>query len=338
MLPENRIACWMSDKKLCKFKWNEFKQYFEQYGYNVFLLDLNSNIESQGPFSVFLHKMTDFIALEKQGDFKSAAIMHTIENYLSNHPEIVIIDPFSSIRQLLSRYTAYSIINNSSLHKYGIFTPNFCEITSDDRDKMKQELEMAGVTFPFICKPMLGHGSKEAHRMAIIFNKNNIKDCKPPCVAQSFVNHNAVLYKIFIVGEKHHFVQRPSLKNFYADENQQTIFFESSDVSKAGAQSSLCILDSEEKMICPVLLDPSVLHKIACTLRKAFKMELLGADVVIDNNSGKYGIIDVNAFPGYDGFPHFIESLFECVHNKLKAKITHNGHISLDLKNNEHSM
>lgn len=53
------------------------------------------------------------------------------------------------------------------------------------------------------------------HQMSIIFNEKGIKDCRPPCVAQSFVNHNAVLYKIFVLGEDHYVVERPSLKNFY---------------------------------------------------------------------------------------------------------------------------
>ncbi|KAF5896489.1 inositol-tetrakisphosphate 1-kinase-like isoform X2, partial [Clarias magur] len=31
---------------------------------------------------------------------------------------------------------------------------------------------------------------------------------------QSFVNHGAVLHKVFVVGAQHFTVQRPSLKNF----------------------------------------------------------------------------------------------------------------------------
>ncbi len=33
-------------------------------------------------------------------------------------------------------------------------------------------------------------------QMAIIFNTEDLKDVKPPCVLQSFINHNAVLYKV----------------------------------------------------------------------------------------------------------------------------------------------
>lgn len=68
-----------------------------------------------------------------------------------------------------------------------------------------------------VCKPSVAHGSSEAHKMAIIFNEKGVQDCKPPAVAQTFINHNAVLYKIFCVGDKYYAVERPSLKNFYSN-------------------------------------------------------------------------------------------------------------------------
>lgn len=53
-------------------------------------------------------------------------------------------------------------------------------------------------------------------QMAIIFNQEGLKAIQPPCVIQSFINHNAVLYKVFVVGESYSVVKRPSLKNFSA--------------------------------------------------------------------------------------------------------------------------
>lgn len=53
-------------------------------------------------------------------------------------------------------------------------------------------------------------------QMAIIFSEEDLNDVKPPCVIQSFINHNAVLYKVFVVGDSYTVVERPSLKNFPA--------------------------------------------------------------------------------------------------------------------------
>lgn len=243
-----------------------------------------------------------------------------MENYISTHPDIVVIDPIPNVRQLLDRYKAYSIIHATDLHKHGVFTPNFCEITTSNNQKTVEELNAACVTYPFICKPSLGHGSKKAHEMLIVFNEGNLRDCKPPCVAQAFINHNAILYKIFIAGDQYYFVERPSLKNFHASD-QKTIFFDSSDVSKADSQSSLSVLDPEDEQIPKTRPDPIILGKIACTLREAFKMDLLGVDVVIENFTGKYAIIDVNAYPGYDGFPNFYHALLQCIVDKVNSGI-----------------
>lgn len=235
-----------------------------------------------------------------------------MENFISLHPELIVIDPISHVRQLLDRYRSYSIIHTSDLDKYGVFTPNFCEITTNNNKKTEEELKLGNISYPFICKPSVGHGSKKVHQMAIIFNEENLKDCKTPCVAQTFINHNAILYKIFIVGDQYFFVERPSLKNFYAS-NRNTIFFDSSDVSKADSQSNLSILDPEDKLFNKYTPDPKILNKIASTVRKSFGMELLGVDVVIENYTGKYAIIDINAFPGYDGFPNLFDALLQCI-------------------------
>lgn len=56
--------------------------------------------------------------------------------------------------------------------------------------------------------------------MAIIFSEAGLADIEPPCVVQTFVNHNARLFKIFIVGSRYFIIQRPSIKNFQAGGKQ----------------------------------------------------------------------------------------------------------------------
>ena len=51
-------------------------------------------------------------------------------------------------------------------------------------------------------------------QMSIIFDEYGLTDVQPPCVAQSFINHNAVLYKVFAIGDRQFIVERPSIKNF----------------------------------------------------------------------------------------------------------------------------
>lgn len=52
--------------------------------------------------------------------------------------------------------------------------------------------------------------------MAVVFNEVGLSEFRLPCVAQSFINHGAVLYKLFVLGPVWFVIVRPSLKNFYA--------------------------------------------------------------------------------------------------------------------------
>lgn len=104
---------------------------------------------------------------------------------------------------LYFRYSYYSILQNEqSLRKQGIFTPNFAEFTTNNIEQNIEIMKQRGVSFPLVCKPTLAHGSKSAHEMIIIFNERGLSVCKPPCVVQSFVNHNAILHKVFLIGER----------------------------------------------------------------------------------------------------------------------------------------
>ncbi|KAH1022263.1 hypothetical protein HUJ04_011686, partial [Dendroctonus ponderosae] len=314
-MPANkRIAVWMSEKKLQKINWQELVAACSKRGFEVFKLDLNKCLKEQGPFCVLLHKLTDIIALANQGDIRSIKIIQGIENYVvSENPPVTVLDPIAKVKRLLDRYNCYSLIHGTNLHNYGVFTPNFCVLRNEDLDIIKGELIHSLVNYPFICKPILGHGSRQAHEMSIIFNEKYLGDCKTPCVAQSFINHNAILYKIFIVGDRHCYFERPSLKNFQASQ-RESIHFDSSDVSKADSKSRLSVLDPDDVIkIEERNPDSKIIEVIANTLRKSFGMDLLGIDVVIENTSGRYAIIDVNAYPGYDGFPNFFDALLDCI-------------------------
>ncbi len=51
--------------------------------------------------------------------------------------------------------------------------------------------------------------------MTLIFNEEGLKEVVYPCVVQTFVNHNAALYKLFVIGQSYTTVLRPSIRNFY---------------------------------------------------------------------------------------------------------------------------
>ncbi|KAG6441007.1 hypothetical protein O3G_MSEX001546 [Manduca sexta] len=197
------IGIWMSEKKSQKLNWKELISACASHGYNVVKLDLDRPLEDQGHIDIFLHKLTDIIAAADQGDSKASTIIGRVEQFLSNHPNVTVIDQLNNVRVLLNRHCYYSILQEEpSFRKQGIFTPNFAEFTTNNIELNIEIMRQRGVKFPVVCKPTLAHGSKSAHEMIIIFNEKGLNVCKPPCVVQSFVNHNAVLHKVFLVGDR----------------------------------------------------------------------------------------------------------------------------------------
>ncbi|CAG9788044.1 unnamed protein product [Diatraea saccharalis] len=311
---DKTIGIWMSDKKSQKLNWNELVCVCASHGYNLTKLDLERPLEDQGPIDIFLHKLTDILAAADQGDAKASFTISRVEQYLSNHSNVIVIDPLDNVRILLNRYRYYSILHNEpSFRNQSIMTPNFAEFTTSDVDLNYDIMIQRGVKFPVICKPSLAHGSKLAHEMVVIFNKTGLSVCKPPCVVQSFVNHNAVLHKVFLIGNRYHICERPSLKNFNASENLAPIFYSTGEVCKADSQSTLSILDPHDIADVRMTLNEDKIRSIIRVLRKEIGLVLAGFDVVIDNVTGDHAVIDINVFPSYDNFPDFFEHFLECI-------------------------
>ncbi|CAH1263426.1 ITPK1 [Branchiostoma lanceolatum] len=300
-----RVGCWLSEKKKKTFSIHTFSQYCRCRGMELVLIDSSRPLAAQGPFHAILHKLTDVIIKAQEGDTRAQGQLQQVEDYLSSHPEVLVVDPLSSVKSLMDRWTAYHIIQECIPKDKGegIFMPEFVEIQTADRAEILQLLQDGGVHFPFVCKRSVAQGSA-SHEMAIIFNAEGLKDLlSPPCVAQNFVNHNAVLHKVFVVGESYFVVERPSLKNFSAGD-QSTIYFNSHDVSKAGSSSFLNQLDSRDKVSCPSLpLCREKFEHVLTKLRQQLGITLFGVDIIVENRTSRHAIIDINAFPSYDGVP-----------------------------------
>ncbi|XP_065215327.1 inositol-tetrakisphosphate 1-kinase-like isoform X2 [Planococcus citri] len=309
------IGYWMSERKRQKLNWQEFGNVCRNEGFELVKIDLERPLEEQGPFAVILHKLTEYIA---RNDQEAISLIKSVENFLTSHPEIVVIDPIQSVRILLDRFLSYEVTAKSGLQAIDVFTPTYVVLTSNNVAENVAKLQSYGVTYPFVCKPYVAQGTNDCHKMAIIFNEEGVADCKPPCVAQSFVNHNALLFKIFIVGEEYQVVERPSLKNFFPSDHP-TIFFDSHSVSKSDSSSQLSVLDPEDQSHVPCS-DSKKLDIIVKTLREELNLTLFGIDIVVENHTGRHAIIDINVYPGYDGFPNFFSTLMNCIKNKIEEK------------------
>lgn len=324
LYPLGRIGYWWSEKKSRKFNVEEFSSICRTYGFELVKIDINRPLEDQGSFVAIVHKLTDFLIKAEKGDTQAKTVCEAFQKYVDDHPDIVMIDPLPNQKKLTDRYRQYKFVVNELNKKGDTFIPAFVELSTANICENMAKMEAAGIDFPIVCKPLLAHGST-AHQMSIIFNEEGLKDVSPPCVAQKFINHNAVLYKLFTIGDKYFMIERPSLKNFSAGD-QKTIFFNSHEVSKPHSASELNELDDNDDQRTPYFWpDKKKMDYIAKALYNCLGLDLLGIDVIIDNRTGLYGVVDINVFPGYDEVEGFFQLLCELILKKISLKAAGKG-------------
>ncbi|XP_053363729.1 inositol-tetrakisphosphate 1-kinase-like [Clarias gariepinus] len=290
---------------------------FRGRGIEVVEIDLSQPMESQGPFDIIVHKLSDVI-VEAEHDSRSQQLLDNFQTYVSTHPHTVLLDPLPAMRQLLDRFASYRIISKlqNTLQGKSICCPPYLEINTDNMSIIQEAVDRKQLTYPLICKTRVAHGSR-SHEMSLIFSHAGLRDVRPPCVLQSFVNHGAVLHKVFVVGEQHFTVERPSLKNFPTGPyDRKTVFFNSHEVSKPESCSRLTALDETTPRV-PAPSD-DVMAVMVKELRAELGMALFGVDVIMNIDTHRLTIIDINIFPSYEGVPQFFSSLLshiECLLN-----------------------
>ncbi|CAK6957002.1 inositol-tetrakisphosphate 1-kinase [Scomber scombrus] len=319
-LKGRRVGYWLSEKKMKKLNFQAFADLCRKRGIEVVQLDLSQPLEEQGPLDVIIHKLTDLILEADQNDSQAVLLVQRVQEYIDAHPETIVLDPLPAIRTLLDRCKSYQLIHRieSCMKDERICSPPFMVLNTECNPDVLEQIKKHGLTFPFICKTRVAHGTN-SHEMAIIFSEEDLKDVKPPCVIQSFINHNAVLYKVFVVGDSYTVVERPSLKNFPAGPaDRKAIFFNSHNVSKPESSSDLTSRENVEGLSQPPSDD--VMRELSRSLRQALGVSLFGIDVIINNQTGQHAVIDINAFPGYEGVPEFFNDLLNHISSVLQSQ------------------
>ncbi|XP_041942057.1 inositol-tetrakisphosphate 1-kinase [Alosa sapidissima] len=314
-----RVGFWLSEKKMKKLNFLAFADMCRRRGIELVQLDLCQPLEDQGPLDVIIHKLTDLILEADQNHGEALVLLQRVQDYIDTHPETIVLDPLPAIRTLLDRSKSYQLVHHIEEHMKDerICSPPFMLLDEPCGPDTQEQMKQHGLTYPFICKTRVAHGTN-SHEMAIIFSAEGLQAVQPPCVCQSFINHNAVLYKVFVVGDAHAVVERPSLKNFPSGPaDRKAIFFNSHNVSKPESSSDLTSRDNVEGVSQPPSDD--VIRALCRALRESLGVSLFGIDVIINNQTGQHAVIDINAFPGYEGVPEFFSDLLNHITSVLQT-------------------
>jgi len=259
-------------------------------------VDLNQPLEAQGPFHMLVHKITDELA--DQLNPLSQSKIQALEEYVHRHPDVIEVDQLSRQRPLVDRGEMSRLIQtiNAELPpELGFFCPNFV-IVQHKQDDYSQLLSTAQVKFPVVCKTLQACGSKASHKMGIIFKQSELHTFATPFLIQEYINHNATIFKVFVIGDYLNTVRRKSLRNVDKTE-VDSLYFD----SQVPFPPHLTIEDSESNNL--PLPPLNTIKAIAQKIRTLLGLSLFGFDVINNIDSNTYACVDINYFPGYAGVP-----------------------------------
>lgn len=169
-----KIALWISEGKSKRLNLQELGQYFSNNNMELILADVRKPISEQGPFAMVIYKIVELIIKNDQ------EILEDFEDYIKKHPEMVVMDPVTSLRRIVNRCEQYSLIQQCVSGTEGAArVPSFVSLTENDPIVNIEKLKSAGAGFLFVSKPLMADGTNKAHKMALIFNKHGLKNISP---------------------------------------------------------------------------------------------------------------------------------------------------------------
>ena len=178
---------------------------------------------------------------------------------------------------------------------------------------------------PLIVKPLIAAGTKESHWMSIALKESALLKLPPKSIVQEFVNHDATLYKVYVLGdfvnvyERHSLPnlpadlsnskvdlvkfdsqrQYPKLEDFYLDVN--TDCCTASDTSNTRNKNDYTTTCSNNNV--PITVNE--VKPIVDALKQAFGLQLFGFDILVQSDHAECFVVDVNYFPSYKEVTNF---------------------------------
>ena len=314
---------------------HSIKNTCEQSNIQVVDIDMDQDFELQGPFDFILHKILDLFNEHDSNIEDTGRKIDQFTAFIKLHPEIVVVDNLEYCWRLTNRKYMIALIEKCtfSFQKKSVFLPKTLDVPEKfPFTAIKSEMNERHFRFPVLVKPHSAYFDDGAHVMSLVFNMDGLKKIKKPCLIQEFCNHSGVCYKVFVIGDRYHICQRPSIKDMnesgLEDSSSKTINFDSFRISKTGQSFCLDLHSSDPNKQewtssdkSPNLLDSKIVEGIISRMQKVSGLLMYGFDILVEKDSKNYALIDVNQFPSYKGIndSHFANDIVSML-KSLKSK------------------
>jgi len=159
--------------------------------------------------------------------------------------------------------------------------------------------------FPLICKPIAAFGSKTTHNMCVVKNYDDLinSGIQLPSLIQSFHEHDEIIFKVYVINNNVYVCIKNSIS--ITNKEETIINFDTSDLKKSRCKYENNLVTS----LVEDLFKFVDLEELSKCISRTFGLTLFGYDMI--KIEDKYAIIDVNYFPGFNGYPEFHKILLE---------------------------
>jgi inositol-1,3,4-trisphosphate 5/6-kinase/inositol-tetrakisphosphate 1-kinase len=277
-------------------------------------LDLDSPLEEQhgGNFDAILHKLTEDIlclsTLPKLGSYDETQLqaisrVNRLTTYQKNHPHCSLVDHPSHVQVIMSRADISRILTSclvgcSTRSGIPVRTPAY-EIYNGTCSSLQP---------PLIAKPLTAAGTKKSHCMGVVLQQSGLSRIQEtPCLLQEYVNHNAVLHKVYVLGNHVSVFERPSLPNLpcscegghdFCEFDSQRPYPTLDDFGLSAEGGA-----KRQKLNSPNVVSVEEIQPVVTALKQAFGLELFGFDILV--TFSEFLVVDVNYFPSYKEVSNF---------------------------------
>lgn len=285
--------------------------------------DIPLEEQHEGHFDLILHKLTEDILTCSLDDKNKAASLQRVQSLKRYqeliNPECCLVDDPAHVQTLMSRSDIAEVLQKClrsvrSLSGIPVRAPKFVvvEAANDPPDGpiLQQQLKRNGLFAPLIVKPLVAAGTKESHFMTVILKYSALSKLTSRSIIQEYVNHNAALYKVYVLGDRVYVYERSSLPNLPSTDEIETavdsLEFDSQRpypcIQDFGIQSHQQALSTHATT---VSVTSDEVRPIVESLRRAFGLELFGFDILLSHQNSEWLVVDVNYFPSYKEVPNF---------------------------------
>ncbi|KAI9494059.1 inositol-tetrakisphosphate 1-kinase [Zychaea mexicana] len=256
--------------------------------------------------------MSDIYGKMLQGDLGEKLKFERFLSFCTHHPSVRILDPWENVKTLLDRKSTYESCVNAAAAAAAAAAARGCSSSSSlfhvPNTVFLNSIQdpIHAIQFPVICKRQTACATGGSHQMALVPSSKHVSDLNPyfgadePVILQQFIQHDGVLFKVYVADGHLYTYTRPSLQNTF----ESVVTFDSQTLPKtfgsSAQQQPHVVTDTAMQKQKVALVDHERLHGIADRLQCQLGLTMFGFDVVVESGrTDAYHVVDVNYFPSF---------------------------------------